>query len=374
MPEEAMPKLWGGMGSTVSSAVDFLKFLAQQTLLNRMKNEFVPYAPNLPLQFAYDVARLSHSQIPAKVLSRLASDYDYLVYAWITGLQTGIGGSFASFQEQFLGSDTLLYAYSTLQYQTSVVPRMRRYWNSEFTPNVPDMKLAFRMLAEGQISRAEFNEYLKYEGWATSWHDKIYNVLDKDPDEWFAFSMYKRGIITEADLKRYLSMAGYDSGLHTKLIDALHRIPSMFDLMRLADFVPLSDLWITEVLRANGFKDGDINYIAPAIRMRPLREEIRSVVGRYLWQRQIGRIDADTLTENLEALGLLPKEVELNVLWGELRYQDELIDEELAIIEAKAEKGQYATQEAILEDVIGVGVLEEKANLIAELWYWKYIA
>ena len=146
------------------------------------------------------------------------------------------------------------------------------------------------------------------------------------------------------------------------------------ELMRLADYVPLETLWVTQVLEANGYENAVAARVAKAIELRPLREEVRSVAGRYCWQYQIGRISRDAFEENLEKLGLLPKEVKLWLHWGDLRYADELLDEEILIVEQRVIKGDITTQEDIKTILVDLGILEEKANLMAELWYWQYLA
>ena len=44
------------------------------------------------------------------------------------------------------------------------------------------------------------------------------------------------------------------------------------------------------------------------------------------------------------------------------------------IIEERVNKGDITTQEDIKDELVALGMAEERANLIAELWYWEYIA
>jgi len=306
------------------------------------------------------------------VYTSLIDGTKLLIDAWKAGLGLQMGTAFMGLEETHMGFPQLLSMYKIEQLEALVRPRLARYWQSKYTPNVPNPLMAFRMVMEGDISRKEFNEYCLEDGWDKAWHDKLYNIFDRDPNEVMAFSMFKRQLITEDEMKRCFSIRGYDASWHTALYQALHRRPTFRELTSLSDFVVLPDLWVREVLRAGGYTDGDINYIASAIAKRPLREEVRSVVGRYLWERQIGRIDKDTLTAQLKKLGLLPLEIELNVLWGELRYQDELIDEKLAVLEERCKQGDITDEQDALDLVLELGILEEKANLIANLWRWKY--
>jgi len=313
--------------------------------------------------------------LKTSIWNNLVEQGKFLIDGWKAGLGLQMGTAFMSLIETYRGYPQLLSMFLAEKLDASIRPKLEAYWLSTYTPNLPSSTLAFQMLMEGQISRTEFNQYCSYEGWSSSWYDKLYEVYNRDPDEYMAFAMYKRGLITEAKMKQCFRIRGYDAQYDSVLYQVLHRRPSFRELMTLADYVPLSELWLSEVLRSNGYTDTDLNFIIPALRMRPLREEIRSVVGRYLWEYQIGRIDRDTLKANLTKLGLLPKELELNLLWADLRFADELLDEKLEIIEARVDAGDPAldTQEEIKDAIVALGVREEKANLMAELWYYKYI-
>jgi len=327
-----------------------------------------------------DLARTSLTPTQLKNLStsiynNLVNQGSFLIDSWKAGLGLQMGTAFMSLVETYRGYPQLLSMFLTEKLDASVRPKLEAYWRSVYTPNFPSSSLAFHMLMEGKLNREQFNQYCLYEGWSTDWHDKLYDVYDRDPDEYLAFSMYKRGAIALAKMIECWKIRGWDAKWHTALYTALHRRPSFRELTTLADYVPLPTLWVTEVLRALGYGDGDINYIAPAIELRPLREEVRSVVGRYLWEYQIGRLDRDTLKSNLTKLNLQPKEIELNLLWGDLRYQDELLDEKVAVIEARVDAGdpELQTEDAIFEALVLLGILEEKANLMAEEMYYKYI-
>jgi len=327
-----------------------------------------------------DLAKKSKTLAELKVLkesirNNLVEQGKFLLDSWKVGLGLQMGTAFMSLVETYRGYPQLLSIYQTEKFDASVRPKLERYWLSTYTPNLPSSMMAFHMLMEGDLSRAQFNDIALMEGWSTDWHDKLYNIYDRDPDEYMAFSMFKRGLIDKTELYRCFSIRGYDSSWHSDVYEVLHRLPSFRELTNLADYVPLPDMWVSEVLRANGYRETDMQYIATALRLRPLREETRSIIGRYLWEYQIGRIDRDTLKMNLTPLCQNPKELELNLLWGDLRYADELLDEELDVIEARVQYGDPTVQtiDAIFSELVLLGIAEEKANLMAELWYYKYV-
>lgn len=151
--------VYGALTSVASSIGDLAKLAAQMTLINRMKNEFIPNAANFPSDLSTRAVNLSLKDLASEVLKKVNSDYDYLTYAYNTGLQTGLGAGFASYQKQFMQSGILLQAYDTLQYQISVIPRMRRHWLSQYTPSVPDSRMAFYLWHRQAIKETDFDQY-----------------------------------------------------------------------------------------------------------------------------------------------------------------------------------------------------------------------
>jgi hypothetical protein len=183
------------MSSLGHSIQDFAKFTAQIYLINRLKNEFVPNAAEFPKRLSYMAKTLTPDQLAKEVLTTINTDYDYLMYAWNTGLQTGIGAAFSSAQEQFMNSGQLLYAYGAMQYQVSIAPRMRRYWMKEYTPTIPNTSMAFNLMRRGKITLQQFTEYASYDGWDSKGIDQIKQLWKAIPNEHIAFRMMMRGAI-----------------------------------------------------------------------------------------------------------------------------------------------------------------------------------
>jgi hypothetical protein len=351
----------------------FLRVTAGQKL-DTFKEAVDPYL-KISEDLAVNSVKWTLKQAYENARAYLVRDSKDLIDSWKAGLGLQVGTAFMGLQETYWGTPQLVSMLVNQRLDVSIRPKLERYFNSLYTPNIPDTRLAFQMLMEGQISRAEFNQNLLELGWSSAWAPKVYEALNREPDIYTAFSMYKRGLITLAQLYADFKVNGYDDTWHAKLVQALHRRPSFRELTALSDFYVMPDLWVTEVLRANGYSDGDILYILPALQLRPLREEVRSVVGRYLWQYQIGRITLAELTTGLKALKLLPKEIELDVLWAELRYADQLIDDQLEILEARVQYGDpdMQTEDEIFAELVALGICEERSNLLAELWYYKYV-
>jgi len=250
-----------------------------------------------------------------------------------------------------------------------------RYWNDKARPNIPDERTAFQWLGHKKISRAEYNTAMAELGWSEKSIEAMYDISTTNPGLDFGFSMYKRGLLDLDQLKGIFSVNGYDPAWNTILLSALHRIPTLRELSQMSDYIPMPETYIYSTLQKQGYSDADALQISDYLSKRPLREEVRNVTGRILWDLQLGRIDHDTAESMLADLGILSVERELLLQWGDMRYADELIDEALTVIEQKVKNGHpdFQTEDDIMDAVLALGIGAEKANLIAEKLYYQYV-
>jgi len=258
--------------------------------------------------------------------------------------------------------------------QEFLINNARRYWSKELAPNPPNTREALGLVRWGYMSRSEWVKLkMEEDGVPDNYADKIFDTLYRTVDEWMAFRAYKRKIIDYGQYVDFMKRLGYKEDEIDIICEAQHYVPSFYDLTRLADYVPLDTLYITEVLKANGVKDEDIPRLTTYLQKRPLREETRSVLGRLMWEYSNGRITLEQFTAELDKLNVLPAEKELYLYWASLQYRDNLMDLQISIIEQKVRKGYYETQEAIKNDLVLLGLAEEYANLLAEKWFWQYM-
>jgi len=342
MKGPSLAAFWA-MSALGNSIQDFAKFMAQIHLINRMKGEFVPNAANLPMSFSYEAKKLSLDELASAVLKKINSDYDYLVYAWNTGIQTGLGGGFSSFQEQFLASSQLLNSYGTMQYQISVAPRMRRYWMKEYTPTVPNTSMAFNLLRRGLISATQFAEYASYDGWdnkdieflkglwkaipnentafrmfargaidqktkeafyyANAWEPKDYAKLDAIyewlPNAREAFTLFKRGEITDIVMKGLMLNQGYSERWTDFLPSLYERIPTPRDAFSMYMRGAISESQFDKYVEGNEWEEGSEARLWAIFQNLPNSREAFTLFRR-------GKIDAATLTKLYQADGYMP--------------------------------------------------------------------
>jgi hypothetical protein len=352
------------LASQVGAKLDLFK-TAQKTWLNA---------------FDVDLAALPKKTLKAMathVWNMIINSTPDMLDAWKAGIGLDVGTAFMGLEESYSGFPQLLGMYKTIQVNVAARRRLERYWNTVYYPAVPDVKLAFEMVMHGQLSRGEFDVITTEEGWETKWADKLFEVLTTNPDIFNAFSMFKRGLIDVDELKGLFRINGYDAAWDDTLLLALQRIPTLREITTLADFVTLPDLWVGEKLRQQGYQETDVPYMVSAIGRRPIREETRNVTYQLSLERGQGFIDATTFAAGLDALRVLPAEKDLLIIWAEARYQDTLIFDSIDVIEEKAYSGYYddfvdPLAEMVL-DLQAAGIQLERANLLAEKFYFHYI-
>jgi hypothetical protein len=313
--------------------------------------------------------------ILSPVFTEIKEEMDILNSALHGSLIAGLGSSVPQYIESLMKTDVLLELWKTRRYAVSIQPWLERKWLSTYTPNIPDLSLAFRMERRGGLNRAQFNEIASEHGWAYYYYDKLYNTFLTSPDPFLAFSMYRRGIIPQGTFNAYLYAHGVSTSDHAIWEAGLYRNPSLMELTRISDFVELSDVYLGASLKGAGYKDSDIPLLTTALKKRPNREEVRALTTQLVWMYQHGRITQDELTVALDQAGCLPTELNLHLERAELMYGQQLIQEAILVIEWRVYKKDPAvlTVSAIKTEIQALGVNEETSNLLAEQYFYHYV-
>ena len=387
---------------------DFWKAAIQSTLIDKLSaaitTETVRHSG-----LCAAARTLSYAELSGRVLDAIEQDGQFLNAAWKAGIGAGMGGSYASAIEQYMGSGQLLYAYKNLRYQTAITPRLRRHWNMQYTPaepnlftawqmfrrglleekqlplyggydgwstawikklkaimeTIPNPRAAFRMYTRGDLTRKQFNDYCFQSGWPAAMADKLFGMYEWLPTAHEAFYMHRKGLITAAQKKELYKAHGYQEKWHAALEGNFEYVPTLYDLTRMADYVELGVPWMTSVLRKRGLNPSDIAKIVSYLQIRPLREERRDIVKLWIQRYKLGRCSIDELGDALDALQIASAEKTLLVYQAEISYQDELIDEQVDILIWKF-RTAIISAEDFLEGLTNLGIKEEKANLMVE--------
>ena len=239
--------------SIASTLGDIAKLGAQLFLLERMRLEFIPTAARLPTALSYDVKRLKGPDLEKTVFDEVTRQADYLVSAWKTGIETGLGGAFTASQEQWLNTGQLIYAYSTLQYQTSVVPRMRRHWMSVYTPQVPDSSMAYKLFLRKHIDESRFREYAGYDGWDKEGTNFLMELWKQVPNERTSFRMLMRDAIDYKEFKNHVRINNWAEGWDTKLYQIFEWLPNAREAFTLYRRGKIDQALEHTLMKAQGF-------------------------------------------------------------------------------------------------------------------------
>ena len=336
--------------------------------------------------------------------------YEGLFDNWKAGIWHGVGSAYSNAMDQFLSSGQLIYAYKTLMYHTAVTPRMRRNYMAQYTPTVPDAQMAWMLLRRGKINEAAFKKYASYDGWdaegieflkatwtnvptlgaafelmmkgeltrdewksyvamqswPAGWDEKLYALFMRLPTPQQGFYMWIKGQITKAERNQLYKAGGHDEAWFEDLTENWYYTPTIYDLVRMADYIELDQVWALNVMRKRGVRDADRAKIWTMLELRPLREEIRAITEKWLWRYRFGRCTLTELQAALFDLGLKTKERYMLEVKAELDYEDELVDEMIEILQYRF-RNSVISEEEFLAGLIALPVREEKANLIVEL-------
>ena len=194
------------------------------------------------------------------------------------------------------------------------------------------------------------------------WAKKFFRPYKPDPIT--LFGLYTRGYISRSTLREELA---YVTGFTDTYIDGLIEIfeynPSLFDLLRMADFVELSDDFITRSLKILGIREPYFSVIATLIKRRPIREEVRANVNFMVYLYQNGFISKDFLTTALSGLALQTKEKELILMLADNKRTYELIERKIKILRTSFVKG-FINEATLVSELEKLKLDREFINII----------
>jgi hypothetical protein len=297
--------------------------------------------------------------------AELEAQLDLLKLGLQAGVWAGMGSTFASIAEKWMGTGQLLTAYKTLALNTALIPRQQRRYNRYWRPTYPSFRTAFELWIRGHISESELKDALAYEGWPDKYLQGLIDIYDRDPSYTTAFYMWRKGSISKDEVFNRMKEQGYLSQWHEALLENEWYVPTLYDLCRLADYVEVPETWAVNVLRRRGLKDEDIAVIYPMLKVRYLREEQRALTNKWLWRYRYGLASDSELENALISLGVKAKERELLIAKAKMDYEDELNEEKRNVCTAQYRAGVISYDEyiACLE---ATGMAHEKANVMAD--------
>lgn len=196
------------------------------------------------------------------------------------------------------------------------------------------------------------------------WAKKFFRPYKPDPIT--LFGLYTRGYISRETLKSELAyVTGYPDAYVDGLIDIFQYNPSLFDLLRMADYVELSDELISKSLKILGVKEPFYSMLFTLIKRRPLREEIRSVITQLVYAYQDGYMSEEEFKKLLDDLKVMPMEKELILALAKNRRAKELKDRRIKILTTAFKKG-LISEATLVSELEKLGLVKEFVNIILE--------
>lgn len=332
----------------------------------------------LMLEAGHDVADRQARVGPEGSAAALKADITRLRFGlydnWRSGVWSGVGAAYSNAMDSFLATGQLIYAYKTLAYHTAVTPRMRRHWNKLYTPRVPEGAMAWVLYRRGHFTRGQYDEHVAYDGWSKEGAEQLLKSMVAQPSPREAFYLWAKGIVGLDERDRLYFAGGWEPEWHSRITENLYYTPSIYDLTRIADNVELDQIWALDKMRRRGVTDTDRAKFWEMLKIRPLREEIRSLTQKALYAREHGYWSHDGLDDYWSDLAeegyIKPTERGLLNDYGDLLYEIELKEEWIEILRWRF-RTALITEEQFLEGLTDpdgpVAMLVEKANLIVDL-------
>lgn len=204
---------------------DLFKAGIQINLIDKLKGSKKGLA-NLPMPLCREAKTLSLAGLSSEVLETIDEQYNTLLDAWKAGIGAGMGSSYGAAGEQFTNTGQLLYAYSTLQYQTSVIPRMRRHWLRKYTPSVPNDYMAWMLWKRGHIGEADFNTFCSYDGWDSKGIGYLKKIWQQIPNIYAAWQAHLKSALTYEQFLEWTRKTGWNDYEASLAVQAWLTVPS----------------------------------------------------------------------------------------------------------------------------------------------------
>jgi len=299
------------------------------------------YIQRYPTSICYDAKNLSLPDLANLLLKSTGEIYEFITEAGWIGSLNGWAG-YGAITEKFYNPEPMLRAYNDLQWQASIMPRMRRHWLREYTPTIPDTRLAWTLYTRGNITLPKFEEYASYEGWDETnakllekalyklpidrtafemylrgqlslddvhnkyyanawqkeWHSKLDAIFWTLPSVRQAFSLMKRGSIAYNQYKRYVLANGWEEWWHSHLYELFQRLPTARDAFNMFMREAITEDQFDEYVKKDEWEDGSAARLWAIYQRLPYGRDAFRLMRR-------GKIDSATMTKLFKAQGFM---------------------------------------------------------------------
>jgi hypothetical protein len=201
--------------------------------------------------------------------------------------------------------------------------KAERYYNTLFSPDLPSDRDAFFLYRNGYWSKSQVvSRKREIDGLTPTDADRLTELEEWQigkPSLRDAYLMYCKGLVNR-DYFFNIAQKGMGWSFQdaTKLFDHLSYDPSISELLRLTDLIPLDAKWISKKLDALGLNLEDKMVFWDAIDKRQVRDEINKAWSLLLDCYQWGLFTETSLRSLLDNWKFSKTEVDLRIQTGEL--------------------------------------------------------
>jgi hypothetical protein len=207
--------------------------------------------------------------------------------------------------------------------QTIAYKRSERYWNKQLAPEYPNDKDLFMLYRLGLRAKTDYiNKLREIDGITSKDAENITEMRDwqiGQPSLRDAFLWYSKGYKSLAWFKNLCKKGfGFKEEDITALMDTLDYNPSISEMLRLSDLIPLDSTWIESNLDELGVPSEDKKVYKDAIEKRVIRDEVNKawsiILDNYAW----GLHSETEIRDLLKDWKFSETEIDLRVEIGEL--------------------------------------------------------
>ena len=197
----AMTMVLGDIGSfgNTANAVNTLESL---------KPNIKSYLGNKVL-LAQGLINVPLTTVPDFVENYLNNDVRQIVDLMKGGLWQGVGGLHATLFETMNGTSNLMGSYNNIIQKVGIDPKILRWANQKYQPNIPDMNIALRLKLAGVWTDSKYKENANMLGWSNDLASSVELITRSMPNPETLLQLLRRGVITDEQFKQMMRVLGF---------------------------------------------------------------------------------------------------------------------------------------------------------------------
>lgn len=143
--------------------------------------------------------------------------------------------------------------------ETLLIKPTRHYWNSQFTPEIPDSNNLINMVVKEKISLDDFKRNMAYQGFDEVWSQRIWDAHFIAPSIGQILTSWRRNHITNEDLDRLEILVDLDPVYKHIWEDQRYIDPSIMTARYMFETGAIDEEGVRDIVRRNGYYPADVN-------------------------------------------------------------------------------------------------------------------